>query len=193
MTGYSFGPWFVSDTGAEAHGQVLALLERWKHLGESTLPDRTRRIGKSDVAPEAWTHIVFRPLSESEIASLEEHVELRVPDQYKLFLSLSNGLSLFDDHLSLDGLRSSYDRSGDSVEPYDLRTRNVDERLVDAPEDAFFVGGYDDGSLLYIDARSGEVVRCHEAASEPVESWSDLGTMLVSESQRLMGLDESWR
>ncbi len=151
---------------------------------------RIREVLASSKPLEAWTHIVFRPLNDDEIVQLEEHVERPIPDQYRLFLSLSNGLSLFDDHLSLDGLRTSYDRSGGTVEPYDLRTPNVDERPRDVPADAFFLGGFDDGSLLYIDAPRGEVVRYDRTASDAVESWADLGSMLVSESQRLIGSDD---
>jgi SMI1/KNR4 family protein SUKH-1 len=170
---------------------VVALVNQWRHLGEETLPDGTRLVGKSDRAPKAWT-LVFRPLHDDEIARLDAHVERPIPEQYRLFLSLSNGLSLFDDHLTLDGLRTSYDRSGGTVEPYDLRTPNVDERPQDAPVDAFYIGGYDDGSLLIIDAGTGGVVRYDRASSAAGESWADLGSMLIAESQRPIDSDD-WR
>jgi hypothetical protein len=174
----------------DAHRHVVAVLEQWRHFGARTLPDGTRLIGKSDIGPDAWTHIVFRPLNDSEIARLESHVERPFPDQYRAFLSLSNGLSLFDDHFSLDGFRTSYDRSGDTVEPYDLRTRNVEERPMDIPAEAFVLGGYDDGSLLYLDLQTGEVARHDGVASADVASWRDLGSTLLAESQRLIDSDD---
>jgi hypothetical protein len=85
----------------------------------------------------------------------------------------------------LDGRRTTYERSIDVREPFDLIVPNTLERLADAPDGALFFGGYDwDGSLVYLD-QSERVVRCDRDTAEPLNTWPDLSTMLWTEFVRL--------
>ena len=72
------------------------------------------------------------------------------------------------------------------IEPYDLRTPNVEERPPGVHTSAFFIGGYDDGDLLYIDTeRDGATVRCSRDTGAEEAAWTSFAAMLVAEVERL--------
>lgn len=169
--------------------EIMAVLETASALGWRMLPDGTQLIGRvPHVAPEAWLHQVFRPLSPEEIAQLERRLRRPVPQDYRELLLSANGLGVFSDSLSLDGLRKNYARTGDDRwQPYSIETPNVFERPRDAEEDCFFIGGYRyDGSLLYL--RGKEVFRCARRSAKPLNHWAGLWDMLAREVLRLASL-----
>lgn len=95
---------------------------------------------------------------------------------------------LFAGSLSFDGRRTSYARSGDIEEPFDLDIPNVHERPPDADPELFFIGGYQyDGSLVYLGA-DGAVSRCTRTSAAPLQEWRSLGAFLEAEFERLANL-----
>src|SRR5262245_35891125 len=129
--------------------RVFGLLEASSDLGVRVLDNGTRLIGHvPHVAPEAWLHIIFAPLSLTQVAQVEHEIATSLPEPFGDFLRRSNGLSLFSDSLSIHGLRSSYARSGDAVwQPFSIVTPNVPERPRSAGPSLVFVGSYaSDGS-----------------------------------------------
>lgn len=170
---------------------ILNVLERWKNCGEIQLSNETRMIGHlAEQGRLAYLHTIFSPLGEAGIATIENRIGTSLPEQYRQFLRLSNGLHLFR-VLTLDGLRGNYARAGDeSIQPFDLDTANTHERPQDAEDDWIFIGGYGrDGSTLYIDKTHGNVYRCENGkATHRLTVWPDFWSMLTSETERLASL-----
>ena len=163
-------------------------MERAKILGERQLPNGTRLIGHvPHVAPEAWLHEIFPPLDKGGIDKLEAGLKMSIPTDYKEFLSVANGLMLFSCRLSLDGLRTSYVRTGDeAIQPFSLLTPNTFERPKDALPSYLFIGGYgQDGSRLYIDGETSKVFRAARRTSTPLNEWKNFEEMLVTETIRI--------
>ncbi|MBE0543131.1 MAG: SMI1/KNR4 family protein [Verrucomicrobia bacterium] len=174
----------------------MSTLEAASKLGVRQLENGTKLIGRTPhVAPEAWLHAVFAPISHHDVLQLEKSLGRKIPEPYRHFLtSFANGLSIYSECLSLDGLRTSYARRGDEVwQPFAIDTPNVYERPRDADPRHFFIGGYgQDGSLLYIDGV--KVYRCSRESVEPLHEWNGFETMLIGEVERLVALfDENGR
>lgn len=141
------------------------------------------------VAPEAFLHVLFAPTTEKEITSLEKQLKANIPSKYQAFLLKEyNGLIVFGQSLYLNGYRKNYDRTSKNIYPFDLLTVNKFERPSDAEETDFFIGGYDwDGSLLYMKGEGSKIFRCSRENVEPLNSWTDLDSMLSKEIRRLSG------
>lgn len=156
--------------------RVQALIAQAKPLGYRALEDGTQLFGHVPyVAPDAWLHIIFRPLLAHELQEIEGELGRPLPDEYARFLKHTNGLSLFSGALSFDGFRTDYTRRGDVWQPFSLRIPNLLERPRAAPGSAFFIGGYSyDGSLLFIDEADGVVRRCDRDFAVLLNEWSDL-------------------
>ncbi|PGH37810.1 MAG: 1,3-beta-glucan synthase regulator [Candidatus Nephrothrix sp. EaCA] len=166
---------------------VKKQLENYNHLGEQILQDRTLLIGKAPhIAPKAWLHGIYKPLSNDEVEKLEYDMQLKIPSDYKFFLTnYSNGLNIFVDVFSLDGFRKRSSRNiEDAYQPYSIINPNTKERLEDAEADMFFIGGYNwDGSLLYM--KNGKAYRCSSENIKPLNTWDSFEKMLLTEINRI--------
>jgi hypothetical protein len=170
---------------------VLQTIDSYKHLGERVLSNGTRLVGHvPHIAPEAWLHEVYRPLSDKEVRKAETALHCTMPAVFSDFLQRCNGLGLFSGSLSIYGLRSSYERTGDAVwQPFDISTPNVDERPRGSKPSFLFVGGYsEDGSKLYIDNVDLKVYRCKQRSAKPINQWPSFEAMLEGEVQRFSTL-----
>jgi len=167
---------------------VFEIMESSAHLGARDLENGARLIGHvPHVAPEAWLHARYKPLSHAEVASVEDEIGTQLPGTFASFLMTTNGLSLFSYSLSIDGRRWSYERVGDAVwQPFSIITPNVPERPRHSKRSFVFVGGYRfDGSLLYIDKSDLKVYRCRNRSAKPLNGWPSFETMLEEEAGRL--------
>ena len=153
-----------------------------------TLPNGTRLIGHTPhVAPEAFFHVIFPPLTHKEIDELESSLGRLLPIQLIELYQTTNGLSLFSYSLHIDGLRCNYIRSGDEAwQPFSIMTANLTERPRDAEPTQVFFGGYkSDGSALMMQPPEDEVFRCERRSSKVLNRWSSFDNFLVSEVRRL--------
>jgi hypothetical protein len=168
---------------------LSVLMQRACRLGHKTLADGTQLFGRAPhIAPEAWLHALFPPISDYEIDQIETAVGSSIPGVFRDFLTLANGFSIFSDSLSIYGYRSNYERTPDSVwQPFSIITPNTVERPIDASESHLFIGGYPCGTgyLLYIDERDQKVSRCSRSSARPLQQWSSFPEMVVKESSRL--------
>jgi hypothetical protein len=169
--------------------KVLQIVETYRHLGERTLYDGTRLVGHvPHVAPQAWLHSIYAPLSGRAVAALEARLECTIPTVFGDFLQRCNGLHLFSAQLHIGGSQDAVTRIGDEGlwKPFDLGIPNLYERPTGAKPTFFFIGGYQqDGSHLYIDAADRRVHRCKMRTAKSLNCWSDFGTVLEQETQRL--------
>lgn len=167
---------------------VLAPLSLAEKLGTRILSNGVRLLGHvPHVGPKAYFHVLFPGLDARRLVELESAAGRPVPPQLKALYELSNGMHLFSGAVSIFGLRSRNSRTGDAAwEPFGVELKNKDERPGGASKELFFFGFYDwDGSLLYMSAQSPEVYRCAQENVQPLNSWSDLATMLRQEIERL--------
>jgi hypothetical protein len=170
--------------------EVLNELYRFKSLGQHTTEGGAVLIGRAPhIAPLAWLHSLYPPLSLADIADLEGKLKMPVPHEYKQFLQLSNGLNVFNTTLSLFGLRRNYIRDVENVwQPFDIITPNTIEKPGNASNNVFIFGTYDwDGSYLYIDCEKGNTV--HLCTNDDITSlykWPNLEAVLKSEIKRLL-------
>jgi len=168
--------------------QSLEILKSYSYLGQERLEDGTILIARAPhIAPLAWLHNIYPPLSANLIVKLEEELGGAIPDDYKEFLSLSNGLGVFNTTFSLYGYRRNYKRDDINVwQPFDILTHNIKERPYNATEAMFFIGGYSwDGSLLYIDVDTNTVHICERENADSLFEWPSFDQMLESEIKRL--------
>ena len=166
--------------------KIIVRLSDAKKFGFRKLANGTMLLGHvPHVAPEAYFHVVFAPLTEADVATFEcEALRRQIPELYRSFLLQANGLTVFSNTLELYGFRRSYVRKGDeSWQPFALETPNLSERPRDSTQSQFFIGGYDDGSRMYLE--EGRVIRCARTSSKPLNTWPSFEEMLISEIERL--------
>ena len=169
---------------------ALEILKSYKHLGEKQLKNGTLLIGKAPhIAPEAYLHSIFKPLTENEIIETEKILKQTIPDDYKEFLRISNGLHIFNTTLSLYGRRTNNSRSIEDIQPFDLDIPNIYEKPKNADKNIFIIGSYDwDGSYLYVDKNDNSVHLCERENAKSLYKWNNFAEMLLSETNRLIKL-----
>jgi hypothetical protein len=175
----------------DAFNTVLQIIEQAKSFGVRQLANGARLYGHvPHVAPEAWLHQVYAPLSEHDVISVEEKMGQTIPNDLLQFFRLANGVGLFSVSLSIYGKKTSYVRTGDDAwQPFCIVSANTLEKPRHAKPSQIVVGGYkDDGSLLFLDLEDGSVFRTKSRSKKVLNRWTDLWTMLTNESRRLSRL-----
>lgn len=98
------------------YGQILDLLRTYDYLGKKEYSDGTALIGKAPhIAPQAWLHRIYAPLSDEQIEEMEAALPMEIPEDYIAFLKASNGLGVFQ-QMNLYGYRSNYQRSEEAAQ-----------------------------------------------------------------------------
>lgn len=165
---------------------VVELLMRWSPLGLEDRPNGTRLIGRAPhVAPLAWLHQLFSPLTDSELAQLEAKLGKSLPKELNQFFRLSNGLKAFSDALTIFGLPRSNTRGPAIREPYDLALETLHTRHLPG---ILCIGGLGDDFVYYKDGPDGggSVLACRKGnLGSPVNEWPSFWAMLKSETDRL--------
>lgn len=169
---------------------IQALIKEQKALGavEEELVSRYGHIPR--IAPEAYNIYTFAPLTEEQLALVEQSIGREIPCQYRTFLTnVSNGLFIFHRGLFLYGLQGSINRKLGIQGPFDLSIPNVYERPSNADSNCFFFGSYSyDASLLYIKDDVSTVYYCARRDATPLKEWNSFSEMLIEEIQRLRSL-----
>lgn len=172
--------------------EINELVYKYKDLGIEKSKYGAELIGRAPhIGKEAWLNKIYPVLSSDEIIQLESELHTDIPNDYKNFLlNFSNGLNILVSTFYLSGLRKYLGRDVEaSRQPYSLEIPNVDERPKNAPENLFFIGGYDwDGSRLYIDKKTNLVHCCERRDITPRFTWKSFNEMLISELNRIYGL-----
>ena len=178
----------------DAFDHLRAVAEEARGFGYVRQPDGTERYGHvPHVAPEAWFHVLFAPLTENEVGLLEVDLDTELPPQFRRWLQLSNGLNMFSRRLVLYGLRADYSRNPDVWLPFHIKNAQVEERPPDAERSFVFIGSSDwwtpelawRGSSLYVDALDGSLHLSRRHDTRPVESWPSFAEGIVDLCDRL--------
>jgi hypothetical protein len=171
----------------DALASVWRIVAAAEHLGARHTDTGARLVGHvPHIAPEAYLHVIFAPLADAEIDTLEAAVARPLPAVYRRLLGVCNGLSLFAGSLIVYGVRAASVRAGDAAwQPFSAGTANVAERPAGIPGDAVVVASYKkDGSKVYIRADGG-VVRCRRDDGVTLDAWPEFLAMLAGEATRI--------
>jgi len=158
---------------------------RFSSLGEERKPNGTMFYGRAPhVAPVAFLHKLYPPLTDEQIAELGKIIRNKIPSHLANLYRECNGLHYFSDTLSIDGLRM------DTVyQPYDIDIPNIHERPADAADDVIFFGGYAwDGSLVYTRTNDKKVYWCTCESARPLKSWDSIENFISREAVRIAAL-----
>lgn len=185
-----------NDIAQSTWGDVEAILMQWSHLGVENQSNGTCLIGHvPHVAPLAWFHQKYRALELDEIIVLESKLGRALPDAYRSFLGLCNGLKAFSNHFSIFGMPRSFSRTAfHAREPYDLVMATLHTGYLPG----LLCFGMIEEDFLYCEWDTGhpmEIFSCPKyKIDERHKSWPDYWTMLQQEVSRLAGMfDEHGR
>ncbi|CRK84725.1 SMI1/KNR4 family protein [Neobacillus massiliamazoniensis] len=174
--------------------ETLSILENWRDKGFRKLSNGTEIICHvPKIGPEAWLHLVYAPLPEETIDSLEQHVVAKkMPQVLKEFYRKMNGINLFSDVFCVNGLRTSYVRTGnESIQPYDLVTLDSG-RHKECPNSWLIFGSYSwDGSHVVMDTSESDnpkVFRIERWTTNILLEWDYFSEWLNSETVRVQTL-----
>jgi hypothetical protein len=177
--------------------EVVRTMSRWSTKGEKLLSTGVRLICPTPhVAPEAWLHVLFPPLSPSEIEAIEKNLGMLLPDDFKHFLLRANGLELFSYRVSIFGLRKSLAREGDEAwQPFNLVSHNLESDRPDgSPADLIYFAADDGGDSWCFFESYGDGYRVGKTGRHnfrPTTYWSDFGAWLLDEIESLEMLFDS--
>jgi len=161
---------------------------RFSSLGEERKPNGTMFYGRAPhIAPVAFLHKRYPPLTDEQITELGNVVRNKIPDHLADLYRECNGLHYFSDTLSIDGLRT------DTIDqPYDIDIPNIHERPGDAGVDIIFFGGYTwDCSLFYTKTNDPKVYWCAGDSAKPLKSWNSIEDFISQEARRIAALFDS--
>lgn len=144
------------------HTKLKQLLTtNFAHLGFEETIDATL-IGKApQIGDLAWNHIFYRGLSKTELEEIENSLNLSFPVEIKTFYLESNGLTLFNTALNLNGIRRKNSRDPLNQQPYSIYTGNQVERPENAKPNYLFFASYGyDLTRVFVDTENGKVYAC---------------------------------
>src|SRR5689334_23252426 len=126
---------------AEAWTRVRKVIDRAFVLGHERSANGAEMIGRAPhVAPLAWLHYVYAPLSPVDLASLEQALGRELPAPLRGLYSICNGLNLFSGSINVMGLQPPMTRDPAIQLPFSIVTPNRLERPRAAPPEAVFFG-----------------------------------------------------
>ena len=166
-------------------------LRKYSTVGYKKLENGTELIGKTPhIGSQAWLHIIFPGITETEISQYERNNQIHIPDTYKKFLKKANGIDIFSSSLYLFGIRSGYNRSGDLWQPFDLRVPNTIVRSDKYSDDLFIIGGYKsgDGYYLCLNQKTDVVSFTPRKKYINLKDWATIDILLEEEILRLSSL-----
>lgn len=174
--------------------RILSLLLEWGHLGEATNEMGTRLIGHTPhIAPKAYMHVVYAPLSGTDEQEFCERLGRPVPPQQMGFLRQANGLVAFSNTIRVFGYVPLARRASTHIYNYPpgILVPNVSARIRGLSQLAVVVGWYQaDGSYVSIE-EDGTAVRFDaRGTGQKIEDWPDFQTWLSSE---ISALHQLWR
>lgn len=142
------------------------------------------------VAPLAYLHYLYSPLSKEQVDSLEEKFAYQLPEEIRRFFQEMNGINIFSGSLYINGLRTDLSRTTEAViqQPYDIVFPNLqghDYRL----KNIIYLGAYGyDCSLIGYNVEDGSIHRQLKTSKEKINNWRSITEFLSMEYLRLQGL-----
>lgn len=173
--------------------QLKDVLYKWKNISNNsriTEEGSELIMHMEHIAPYAWFHEIHHGLTEEDVELMESTLPLPINEQYKEFLKNINGMSVFNDTLTIYGFLHHHIYETALKMPFDLFEMNQ-IRIKGTPENWFFIASYKkDGSRVFFDASetSGKIYRTKRKEIELLNEWDSFDTWLITEIQRIANL-----
>ena len=170
---------------------VLTMISRWSPKGEQLLSSGVRLVCPvPHVAPEAWLHVLFPPLTKPEIEEMEKQLHALLPDDFKNFLLSANGLEMFAYTISIWGIRKSLERAGDEAwQPFNLTSHNDEADRPDGSPDAVIyfasTNGGDSWCFFEFDENNYRVGKTDRDNFQPTAYWPNFDAWLRDEMESI--------
>lgn len=165
--------------------KILRPLEEWAHLGETKNDMGTRLIGHSPhIAPRAYVNVVYPPLDSKIFDEFSQRFGRKVPEQFKSFLFLANGLMVFSGALRIMGCIPAQKKSNADVYDYpsSLTIPNISARIKGIQEGDIIVAWYkSDGSYVLLNEAGNAVRFSAKDNGCVIQEWVDFDTWISSE------------
>jgi hypothetical protein len=178
----------MSSTPDATFESVVAIIARNQTQADKVYPTGARLICRLPwIAEHAWLHRIFAPCSEDAIASLPPSTGRQPPRELVAFLHCANGMWIFNESLSIYGVRGTFTRDPEAaaVLPFDLANHHREKAHLYGAED-FLVGSCGpDGNLCVWRATDGRIDRLNQTGGRVLESWPSFHDWLVQETERL--------
>jgi SMI1 / KNR4 family (SUKH-1) len=168
----------------------LEILKSHKHLGTKIFPDGSIAIAHvPHVAPVAYFHRLFAPLSIAEIETLQDELEYDFPPALVMFYNLHNGLGIYSDDLNIYGQRRNWQRTDMEAavqQPYSIQDSNNYNWPKMASDDSLVIGSIGpDKSPITIDRLGNVFLWPNTDSPSPSRSYPDFFAFLLGEAQKL--------
>jgi SMI1 / KNR4 family (SUKH-1) len=165
--------------------EVDQAISTWSSCGEKQLLSGVRLICPTPhIAPEAWLHVLYPPVTIEDISRLETDLRASLPKDFRDFLLRANGLELFSNNITVWGIRGKLSRSGDKAwQPFDLRSHNrSSDRPYGSPNSIVYFGSVGRGeNRCFFEPRGPSyivgVTNRHDY--QPSNYWPDFGNWLL--------------
>lgn len=183
--------------GSKVFGEVTRTISKWSQKGEKLLSNGVRLVCPiPHVAPEAWLHVLFPPLTKPEIEEVERNLRAPLPDDFKDFLRKTNGLHMFAYNISIWGVRKNFARSGDEAwRPFNLISHNDEaDRPSGSPEGVIYFANADGGDTwcFFEFNKNGYIVgKTDRHNFRSIGNWPDFATWLLDEIESVEILFDS--
>jgi hypothetical protein len=142
----------------------------------------------------AWLHhIVFPPLTADELDALTSAQGRNLPGPLCAFLQgASNGVDLYSGELVIYGLRRTFTRDPDELQPFHLPDADSQfagrllERGRDVDDDLLFIGAWRSSvTPLALRESDGSIVALDRDTGEACGAWQDLADLLTDQARQL--------
>lgn len=142
------------------------------------------------VAPLAYLHYLYSPLSKEQVDSLERNFAYQLPEEIRQFFLEMNGVNIFNGSLYINGLRTDLSRTTEAViqQPYDIVFPNLQGHEYHL-KNTIYLGAYGyDCSLIGYNVEDGSIHRQLKTNKEKISNWRSLTEFLAMEYLRLQEL-----
>src|SRR5215469_5528039 len=169
---------------------IFEVLHRWDHLASVRLENGSELLGHvPHVAELAYFHRIPAALPNDRLAEKLSRFRTKIPADLICLYRRANGLSLFNDTLSVLGFRENHQRSdflAASAQPYSVDRSDRYERARGLQHSDVIVGVYGPDVHYLVSGSSDQVFLCpRNDGTHVIERWVDFRTMLTDLVQRL--------
>lgn len=167
---------------------VMEKLLLASNAGDRSSSSGNRFIGhRPDIAPKAYTHVLFKNLEENEIDEMCNSIGFELQSNLKDFYRKTNGMMIFSGALRVLGF---VPKDAESVGVYDFPSNilipNVSARITGLDKKDLVVGWYKEDSSYAVIESNGEVTRYDVSGSgKALKRWADFDNWIASEIDSL--------
>jgi hypothetical protein len=173
-------------TITEAVQRVYEIVDRYAGAKDLSLGSARQVCNLPWVAELAYLHRLHPAASLEQIAHVAPLTSRQPHPDFQTLLAAHNGFSLFNESLSIFGVRAHWDRTASDVIwlPYDLGLAALSADTVIGKDD-MVIGSIGPGRHRLVLRSDATIDRIGREDADVLESWPSLADMLIGETERL--------